>query len=91
MMNKNVTIPLFLLDQIIDLLKHWDIPAYCPELRYDYENVVWSLVAKRQELKLRDARAKIVQADNPQDWDEAFAYYLQQKCLLDEANENIPF
>jgi len=90
-MNKNVMIPLFLVDQIIDLLKHWDIPSYCPELRYDYENVVWTLVAERQKLKLREAHAKIAHADNPQARDEAYIFYRQQKRLLDEANENIPF
>ena len=90
-MNKNVMIPLFLLDQTIELLKHWDIPEYRPELRYDYENVVWRLIVKKQKLKLRDAHAKIVQAENQQARDEAYFHYLQEKSLLDKAWENIPF
>lgn len=90
-MNKNVRIPLFLLDQTIDLLKHWDIPEYCHELRYDYDNVVWALVVKKQKLKLRDAHVKILQADNQQARDEVTFYYLQEKNLLDEAWAHIPF
>jgi hypothetical protein len=91
MMNKNVMIPLSLLNQIIDLLKRWDIPEYRPELRYDYEDVIWALIVKKQKLKLRDAYAKIVQADNQLAKDEAYSHYLQEKNLLDEAWENIPF
>jgi hypothetical protein len=91
MMNKNVMIPLSLLNQIIELLQHWDIPEYRPELRYDYESVVWALVVKKQKLKLRDAYAKILQADNQQAKDEAYFHYRQEKSLLDEAWENIPF
>jgi hypothetical protein len=90
-MSKNVMIPLVLLNQIIELLQRWDIPEYRPELRYDYEDVVWALVVKRQKLKLRDAYAKIVQADNQQAKDEAYFLYLQEKNLLDEAWGNIPF
>jgi hypothetical protein len=91
MMGKNVMIPMFLLDQIIELLQHWDISDYCPELRYDYDNIVWALAVKKQKIKLRDAYAKLIQPDNPQAWDEAFTRYLQQKCLLEETEENIPF
>ena len=91
MMCKNVMIPLFLLDQIIELLAHWDISEYCPSLRHDYETVVWALAVKKQKLKLKDAYAKIIQADNPQAKDEAYIHYLQEQSLLDEAQENIPF
>jgi len=90
-MSKNVMIPLFLFDQIIQLLQRWDISAFSPDLRYDYDTVVWSLAAKKQKLHLRDAYAKIVRADSQQEKVEAYTLYLQHKCLLEEAEANIPF
>ena len=91
MMSKSVMIPLFLFNQIIELLQHWDISLYSPDLRYDYDNVVWSLAAKKQKLNLRDAYAKLIQANSQQAKVEAYSRYLQHKSLLAEAEENIPF
>jgi hypothetical protein len=91
MMSKNVMIPLFLFDQIIALLQHWDISAFSPDLRYDYDNVVWSLAAKKQKLNLRNAYTNIIQADSQQAKVEAYSRYLQHKSLLAEAEWNIPF
>ena len=90
-MRKNVMIPLFLFDQIIQLLQRWDISAFSPDLRYDYDTVVWSLAAKKQKLNLRDAYAKLIQADSQQAKLDAYSLYLQHKYLLAEAEENIPF
>ena len=91
MMSKNVLIPLSLLDQIIELLKQWEISEYWPALRYDYDNVFWSLIEKKQKLILRDAYTKIIQAKDPQAKGEAYILYLQEQCRLHEAQVNIPF
>jgi glutaredoxin-related protein len=91
MMSKNVMIPLFLLDQIMELLERWDISEYNPSLRYDYDNVVWALAVKKQKLRLRDAYAEMLQVESQQASDAACICYLQQKALLDDAQEDIPF
>jgi len=81
-MCKNVMIPLALLNQIVDLLKCWDISEYGYPTRDIYCHVLWALNMKKKKLKLRDAYAKIVQADNPDDRDGARIEYLRQKRVL---------
>ena len=90
MMSQNVLIPLSLLDQVIELLDHWDISEYGPPLRYDYDNVLWALKVKKQKLGLRDAYAKIISASNEDDRDEARMQYLFQRRNLREDEEE-PF
>jgi len=88
-MSKNVTIPLSLLDQIIQLLDQWDLSEYGPAICRDYNDVFWALSRKKQKLALRDAYAKIIQTDDPDTRDEARIHYLQKKrCFLEE---QIPF
>ena len=88
-MNQNVMIPLSLLDQIIELLDKWELSEYGPDICYDYNNVVWALTVKKQKLLLRDAYAKIIQADNQDARDDARIHYLMQKRILEDLE--IPF
>jgi hypothetical protein len=81
-MNQNVMIPLSLLDQIVELLQVFDLSKYDPAFRYDYNKILYALMVKKQKLDLRDAYAKIIQTNNPDDRFEARIRYLQQKKAL---------
>ena len=83
-MRENVLIPLSLLDRLIDLLEYWNIREYDPSIRDDYYDILATLQVKKQKLELRDAYAKIIQADNPDDQHEARMRYLQLKRWIDQ-------
>ena len=87
-MSKNVTIPLSLLDQLIDLLGHWDVSDCDYFVRCAYHDVSGQLAWKKQKVTLRDAYVQIIQADNQDDRDLARFEYLRKKCLPDP---EIPF
>jgi hypothetical protein len=87
MMVKNVTIPLFLLERIIEFLDNLNIPER-HELSYEYGDIVWALKVKIQKLELRGSYSKIILAD-----DEARIRYLQQRDprLNDMVENGEPF
>jgi len=82
-MAKNVMIPIFLLDSIIEFLVELDLSEY-HELRYEYCEILWALRLKKQRLGLRQAYAKIISADNQDDRDDARIDYLRQRKRLDD-------
>jgi len=87
-LSKNVTIPLSLLDQMIDLLAHWDVSACDDFLRCAYHDVLSALSCKKQKVDLRDAYAQMIHADNLDDRDLARFDYLRKKRL---SQPDIPF
>ena len=89
-MVKNVMIPLFLLDRIIELLDDIDLCEY-HELRYEYCDILWALKVKKQKLELRDSYVKITSTDDPCTRDAACIEYLQQRNELDDTDSDIPF
>jgi hypothetical protein len=89
-MGKNVMIPLFLLDRIIELLVELDLSEY-HELRYEYCEILWALRVKKQRLELRDSYAKIISADDQNSRDDARIRYLQQKRFLELSDDDPPF
>jgi len=90
-MGKNVVIPLFLLDRIIELLDALE-PSEYHELRYEYGEIRWALKVKKQKLKLRDAYAKIISADNSDVRNDARIEYLRLRNLRRaEDTDNYPF
>jgi len=82
--SENVLIPLSLLDRLIDLLEYWNIREYAPSICDDYYDILAALQVKKQKLELRDAYAKIIQADNPDDQHDARMRYLQLKRWIDQ-------
>ena len=82
-MDKNVMIPLPLLEQTIEFLVELDL-SECHELRYEYCTILWALKLKKQKIDLRDAYAKILSAADEDDRFDARMQYLQQKYLLQE-------
>ena len=58
-MGKNVMIPLFLLDRIIELLRDLKPPEY-HESCFDYYEVMWALEVKKQKLELRGPYAQLI-------------------------------
>jgi len=91
MMSQNVTIPLSLVDQIIDLLGYWNIMAYDPSIHDDYYSVLEALQLKKLKLELRDAYAKIVHAPNQEARDNARVHYLRLKRSHDDWINGVPF
>jgi len=87
-LSKNVMIPLALLEQIIELLGHWNVAACDYSVRCRYRHVLEELKSKQQKLELRDAYAKIIRAGNQDDRDDARIEYLRKKRFLED---NIPF
>jgi hypothetical protein len=78
-MSKNITIPLSLFDKIIDCLDCWDASDYDPLLRPTYIDVVFALAKKKQSFEIRDAYAKIINADSDVDRHDARMQYLLLK------------
>ena len=90
-MNKNVMIPLSLLDRIIEFLEELILSEY-HELRFEYCEILWALQVKKQKIELRDAYAKIISADDQWVRDEARIEYLRQRNQLEHSVEcDIPF
>jgi hypothetical protein len=75
-------IPLSLLDRIVDLLLSLDTSDFGFDLRYEYDNILWTLTEKRQKLYLRAAYSKIILAVNADDRDDARVDYLRLRGLL---------
>ena len=81
-------IPLSLLDQMIQLLGHWEVSGCDYFVRCAYHDVLSELSWKKQKIDLRDAYAKIIQADSQDDRDVARFEYLRKKRL---SEMDIPF
>jgi hypothetical protein len=78
-MSRNVTIPLSLFNNIIDLIDCWDVSDYDPLLRPTYSDVLFALTKKKQSIELRNAYAKIIYADSEQEQHDARMRYLMKK------------
>jgi len=78
-MSRNVTIPLSLFNNIIDLIDCWDVSDYDPLLRPTYSDVLFALTKKKQSIELRNAYAKIIFADSEQEQHDARMRYLMMK------------
>jgi len=79
MMGKNITIPLTLFSKITYLLDNMDISDVPPYLRSDYADILFALMKKQQSMELRDAYAKIINADAHVDRHDARMQYLLLK------------
>jgi len=75
-------IPLSLLKQVVELLEYWDLSGFDSGFRSLYYNILWSLKVKLQKLDLRDAYAKLINAKNTDDRDEARIEYLWQRSQI---------
>ena len=91
MMNNNVRIPLLLLNQIIELLRHWDLYEHGQPLCDVYDNVFWSLISIQNKAVLKCAYKKILHANSPQALDDAYTEFRQLKICILESQEDIPF
>jgi len=90
-MSKNVMIPLFLLDRIIELLDDLEPPEY-HESRYDYCDILWALRVKKQKIELRGTYANIISAADQAERNKAKSEYLRQNSkLADLIEDDIPF
>ena len=81
-MDGNIMIPLSLFTQIVDLLEQIDCTSFDYSLRNEYGLVLWALNIKKQKLVLRDAYAKIIREDHPDETFEARLEYLREKRRL---------
>jgi hypothetical protein len=82
MTDKNVLIPLPLLDRIIDLLQYFNFSGH-PELGSEYDDILWMLKMKKQKIKLRASYAKILAAESENQRDEARIDYLRARRELE--------
>jgi hypothetical protein len=92
-MSKNVMIPLSLMERTIELLGYLQPPAY-NDLRYELCDILDELLIKKQKIKLREAYAKIVSAENEDVRHNARIEYLRQKNFLKDMEQDfgeIPF
>jgi len=80
----NVLIPIPLVKQVIDLLGYWDISKYDYSIRDDYWEILKSLNIKMQKLELRDAYAKMINAENEDRRHDARIEYLWLKNRLND-------
>ena len=80
----NVLIPIPLVKQVIDLLGYWDISKYDYSIRDDYWEILKSLNIKMQKLELRDAYAKMINAENEDRRHDARIEYLRLKTRLND-------
>ena len=84
-MNKNVLIPLTLLERIVELLNYWDTSNYDRAVRDDYDNVIMDINVKMQKLQLREAYSNIINANNEDARHDARIEYLWQKRQISNA------
>ena len=86
-MIKNVMIPLTLLNRLIDLIEYLDISNYDAVIRLEHWELLKRLRDKQHKRELRDGYAKITNAKNQPDRDEARINYPEYKSWLrDVAN-----
>jgi len=78
-MSRNITIPLPLFSKITNLLDNMDISDVPPYLRPDYADILCALMKKQQSMELREAYAKIINADSDIDRHDARMQYLLLK------------
>ena len=79
-MNKNIMISEYLFLCIFELLTAFDaiVP---PNIRREYEHILWDLNLKKHKMNLRDAYSKIINAKNDDDRNFARFEYLRLKNL----------
>jgi hypothetical protein len=83
-MAKNVTIPLTIMEAIIELLEYWDVSKNDVVTQLEHHNVLEFLKLKKRRLELRDDYAKIISAKNEDVRHDARIQYLQEKSWLRE-------
>jgi len=76
---KNVLIPLWLFNDIIDLLDQWDISSYPENIRTEHSEIMYFLIEKCARLRLHDAYSSIVYANGDESRNKARKEYLERK------------
>ena len=89
--NKNVIIPLPLMDKIIELLGYWDVSKYDPVIQLELLEVLRYLEIKKRKLRLRDHYAKVILADNQDKRDDARIRYLKEKTWLRDDSADLTY
>jgi hypothetical protein len=89
--NKNVMIPLSLMDKIIELLGYFDVSKYDPVIQLELHEVLRYLDIKKRRLGLRDCYAKVILAKNEDKRDDARIRYLKEKSLLREDSADLAY
>jgi hypothetical protein len=82
MTDKNVLIPLSLLDRIIDLLQYFNFSDH-HDLGSEYDDILCLLKVKKQKIKLRASYSKILTAETADQRDEARIEYLRARRELE--------
>jgi len=90
-MSNNITIPLSLLERVIELLDGLDAERYDYNFYHEYNDVMYELSKKMKKIELRKAYARIITSDDDDDRDMARIEYLRQKRLLEETEEDVIF
>jgi len=88
-MGNNITIPLSLLERVIELLDGLDAERYDYNFYSEYNDVMYELHRKMKKIDLRKAYARIIAAQDDDDRDMARIEYLRQKRLLEETEEDV--
>jgi len=90
-MEKNVMIPRSLLEEIIELLDGVNTSNYGYNFVRAYGDILWALKVKMQKIELREAYARILQADNEENRDLARIDYLRLKSQLGNVDVDVVF
>ena len=90
-MCKNVKISVLLLDQIIELLKHWDLYEHSQPLCDVYDDVFWTLISIQDHAAVKCACNNILKAKSSKALDEAYAAFRLLIIWSLEAQEDVPF
>jgi len=89
-MRKNVMIPVFLLERIIQYLEDQEPSEYC-ESRYEYGEILWALELKLETRKFTMSYADFIQANAPFVFATTQKYRQPKKRLADSAADELPF
>ena len=87
-MDKNVTIPLPLLRNLITLLEYWDVSLFDRALRDEYWDALWTLKMKQLKLDIHDAYTLMIKAPNDDARHFARLEYLRLKNQLIDHNDS---
>lgn len=78
-MEKNVQIPLSLLDQTIDFFEDLDVSDFSKQTRALYDDIFSAFIEKKMRICLRDSYSKIINANTDNERNHARVEYLINK------------
>ena len=90
-MRKNVIVPAFLLERIVEYFEDWPPPEW-HESRFEYCELLWALELKLERIKFKNSYADVILANAPYVFSKTQDDYPWQRRRPDSpGGDDIPF